>query len=61
MNEYKIASKNDGYTNFDKEYACWANNHNGWRKTKKKWRKIGKKRIKERIKKEIKENFYEKF
>lgn len=61
MNEYKIASKNDGYTNFDKKYACWANNHNGWRKAKKKWRKIGKKRIKERIKKEIKENFYEKF
>lgn len=53
MNNYQIASKNDYYTSFDKECACWANNHNGWRKAKKKWRKIGKRRIKRDIQKQI--------
>lgn len=30
---------------FSHRYACWANNHNGWRKMKKKNRKIFKKKF----------------
>lgn len=40
---------------FCKRYSCWANNHNGWSKMKKKNRKLFKKKFKEEIKKEIKE------
>ena len=40
MRDFQNAHSNDGYTKFDKEYACWANNHNGWRKAKKKSRRI---------------------
>ena len=47
MRDFQNAYPNDGYTKFDKEYSCWANNHNGWRKAKKKWRKIGKKRVRD--------------
>lgn len=53
MRDFQNAYSNDGYTKFDKEYACWANNHNGWRKAKKKWRKIGKKRMREQTRREI--------
>lgn len=38
---------------FDKDYACWANNHNGWRKAKKKWRRIGKKRMRDQTRREV--------
>lgn len=31
---------------WDHRYACWANNHRGWCKAKKQWRKIGKRRMK---------------
>lgn len=47
MRDFQNAYPNDRYTKFDKEYACWANNHNGWRKAKKKWRRIGKKRMRD--------------
>ena len=53
MRDFQNAYPNDGYTKFDKEYACWANNHNGWRKAKKKWRKIDKKRMRREVKEEI--------
>lgn len=53
MRDFQNAYQNDGYTRFDKEYTCWANNHNGWRKAKKKWRRIGKKRMRREVKKEI--------
>lgn len=53
MRDFQNAYPNDGYTRFDKEYSCWANNHNGWRKAKKKWRRIGKKRIHREVKEEI--------
>ena len=53
MRDFQNAYPNDGYTKFDKEYSCWANNHNGWRKAKKKWRRIGKKRIRREVKEEI--------
>ena len=53
MRDFQNVYPNDGYTNFDKDYACWANNHNGWRKAKKKWRKIGKKRIRKQTQREI--------
>ena len=46
MRDFQNAYPNDGY-------ACWANNHNGWRKAKKKWRKIGKKRMRREVKEEI--------
>lgn len=54
MRDFQNLYPNDEYTNFDRKYACWANNHNGWRKAKKKWRKIGKKRLREETKKIIK-------
>lgn len=38
---------------FDHQYACWASNHNGWRKMKKKNRKIFKKKFRQETKKEI--------
>lgn len=55
MNEYKKISTNDGNTEFDKKYTYWANNHNGWRKAKKMWRRKAKTIIKRGIKKEINE------
>lgn len=30
---------------FSHDYACWANNHNGWRKMKKKNRRLFKKEV----------------
>ena len=53
MRDFQNTYPNDGYTRFDKEYACWANNHNDWRKAKKKWRRIGKKRIRREVQEEI--------
>ena len=40
---------------FSKKYACWANNHNGWSKMKKKNRKLFKKKFRRETKKEITE------
>lgn len=40
---------------FSKRLACWANNHNGWSKMKKKNRKLFKKKFREETKKEIKQ------
>ena len=46
----------DNYqSEFSHKYACWANNHNGWRKMKKKNRKLFKKKFREETRKEIKE------
>ena len=59
MNEYKKISKNNWYNSFDKEYACWANNHNGWRKAKKMWRRKAKAIIKRNLRKEIEETINE--
>lgn len=39
---------------FSYHYASWANNHNGWRKMKKKNRKLFKKKYCRETKKEIK-------
>lgn len=36
-------------------YACWANNHNGWIKMKKKNRRLFKKKFRREIGKEIEE------
>lgn len=55
MRDFQNAYSNDGYTEFDKISACWANNHNGWRKAKRKWRRIGKKRIRRETRKMIQE------
>lgn len=38
---------------FGKRYACWANNHNGWSKMKKKNRRLFKKKYRRKTKKEI--------
>lgn len=38
---------------FSHQCACWANNHNGWSKMKKKNRKLFKKKFREEIRKEI--------
>lgn len=40
---------------FSKKYACWAKNHNGWSKMKKKNRKLFKKKFRRETKKEIEE------
>lgn len=46
----------DNYqSEFSHKYTCWANNHNGWRKMKKKNRKLFKKKFREETRKEIKE------
>lgn len=55
MRDFQNAYNNDHYSEFDRRFACWANNHNGWRKAKKKWRKIGKKRIRREVQNEVKE------
>jgi hypothetical protein len=31
---------------FSRRFACWANNHHGWRKAKKQNRRIAKRRLK---------------
>lgn len=38
---------------FSHYYACWANNHNGWAKMKKKNRRLFKKKLREETRKEI--------
>lgn len=38
---------------FSKNYACWANNHNGWSKMKKKNRRLFKKKYRRETEKEI--------
>ena len=43
----------NGQSWFDKKYACWANNHNGWRKMKKKNRRLFKKKFRRETEKEI--------
>ena len=51
----KLLSKQD-QSEFDHRYACWANNHRGWQKCKKKNRRVAKKRLREEYRKEIKES-----
>lgn len=46
-----------GQCEFSHHYACWANNHNGWAKMKKKNRKLFKKKFREETRKEIKSQF----
>lgn len=40
---------------FSHDCACWANNHNGWRKMKKKNRRLFKKKYKREVQKDINE------
>lgn len=40
---------------FSKKYACWANNHNGWSKMKKKHRRIFKRKFRQETRKIVKE------
>ena len=44
---------------FSHRYACWANNHNGWAKSKKMNKKIAKKKLKRISNKEIEEELEE--
>ena len=54
--EIKRRQFSDNYQSwFSKEFACWANNHNGWSKMKKKNRRLFKKKFREETKKEIEE------
>lgn len=39
--------------NKNHDYACWANNHNGWRKMKKKNRRLFKKKYRREVEKDI--------
>ena len=41
-----------GQSWFSKRWACWANNHNGWSKMKKKNRRLFKKKFKNTLYKE---------
>ena len=45
----------NGQSEFSHRYACWANNHNGWSKMKKKNRKLFKKKFRRETDEEIKE------
>lgn len=47
----KIQSKNQ--SEFDHYYACWAVNHNGWRKAKRMNHKTALAKIRQNAKKEI--------
>ena len=38
----------DYQSEFSHRYACWANNHRGWAKMKRKNRKLAKKRLRRR-------------
>lgn len=42
-----------GQSLFSKEYACWANNHNGWSKMKKMNRRLFKKKFRRETEREI--------
>ncbi len=42
-----------GQSEFSHRCACWANNHNGWAKMKKKNRRLFKKKFREETRKEI--------
>lgn len=44
-----------GQSWFSKRYACWANNHNGWSKMKKKNRRMFKSKLRQEQNKEIRE------
>ena len=50
-NPYK--GKLDWQSEFDRRYACWAKNHNGWAKAKKFNKKIAKRRLKQELRKEL--------
>ena len=43
----------NGQSEFDHRWACWANNHNGWSKMKKLNRKLFKKKFRSETKKEV--------
>ena len=52
--EVKRRQFSDNYQSwFSKRYACWANNHNGWSKMKKRNRKLFKKKFRRETEKEI--------
>ena len=51
VNPYK--GKLEWQSEFSHRYACWANNHNGWAKAKKFYKKVAKRRLKQDGKKEI--------
>ena len=38
---------------FDRHYACWANNHRGWQKMKRMNRRLAKKRERRQLRKEM--------
>lgn len=42
-----------GQSWFSKQYVCWANNHNGWSKMKKKNRRMFKSKLRQEQNKEI--------
>lgn len=44
-----------GQSWFSKRHACWANNHNGWSKMKKKNRRMFKSKLRQEQNKEIRE------
>ena len=52
MDKFKLLSKRD-QSEFDHKYACWASNHRGWQKMKKRNKRIARKKLKEELNKEI--------
>ena len=58
--EDKRRQFSDNYQSwFSKRYDCWANNHNGWSKMKKRNRKLFKKKFRRETEKEIKKELDE--
>ena len=50
--KFKLLSK-QYQSEFDHKYACWASNHRGWQKMKKRNKRIARKKLKEELNKEI--------
>lgn len=49
----------NGQSWFSRQWACWANNHRGWQKMKKKNKRMFKKKFRRETEKEIKQQMEE--
>lgn len=52
MDKFKLLSTQD-QSGFDRKYACWANNHRGWQKMKRRNKRVSRRKLKEELNKEI--------
>ena len=50
---YTYKGKLGWQSEFSHRYACWANNHNGWAKSKRSNKRLAKRRLKDELRKEL--------